>query len=373
MVDVARQRDDRRRRLAALARADRLEDAHHPLERPAERRPVLEVEALAQLLAVVRADRAPGALAHRLVPGLEVVHPRREQQRQRRADQQVLAVAARVLLDPAPLLLVDHAARVRVEHPARARVDHHEPRRADVAAVAPARPLDLAVGLEDVVAEDVRAVLRLPHARVDVVVVELARREVAEVLVEPVRHEAADDAVVPPALGADVRDPRLRRVPVVVDVVVVEDHRRGHGREQPAHVGLAPRLPVQARVLLEVGDRLARRHLGVAARADELAHPRRDLVGVDLVAEQDQRLGPLGRLLRLHPVHERPQRVDLAAVGVVVLAQRVRRLVRRADAAGAEDDPRRPRRVVGADDAGRQLAVRQRPHASRRRARPRRA
>lgn len=96
MVDVARQRDDRRRRLAALARADRLEDAHHPLERSAERRPVLEVEPLAQLLAVMRADRAPGALAHRLVPGLEVVHPGRQQQRQRRADQQVLAVAARL-------------------------------------------------------------------------------------------------------------------------------------------------------------------------------------------------------------------------------------------------------------------------------------
>jgi hypothetical protein len=29
----------------------------------------------------------------------------------------------------------------------------------------------------------------------------------------------------------------------------------GHRREQPAHVGLAPRLPVQARVLLEVRDR----------------------------------------------------------------------------------------------------------------------
>ena len=44
VVDVARQRDDRGRRLAALARADRADDAHHALERLAERRPVLEVE-----------------------------------------------------------------------------------------------------------------------------------------------------------------------------------------------------------------------------------------------------------------------------------------------------------------------------------------
>ena len=181
-------------------------------------------------------------------------------------------------------------------------------------------------------------------------------------LVEPVAHEAADDPLVPPALGAHVVDPRLRRVPVVVDVVVVEDHRRRHRREQPAHVGLAPRLPVQPRVLLEVGDGLARRHLGVAARADELAHVGRDLVGVDLVAEQDHRLGPLGRVLRRHPLRERVQGVDLAALGVLVLGQRVRRLVRRADAAGAEHDPRRLRLVVGADHARRKPAVAQRPH-----------
>ena len=303
----------------------------------------------------MRADRPPRPVAHRLVPRLEVVHPGREQQRQRRADQQVLAIAARVLLDEAPLLLVDHAALAGVEHPARARVDHHEPRRTDVAAVAPARPLDLAVGLEDVVAENLARVVRLPHARVDAVLVELAWRQVPEVLVDPVGHQAAHDPVVPPAPRAHVGDPRLRRVPVIVDVVVVEDHRRRHGGEQPAHVGIAPRLPVQAGVLLEVGDGLARRHLGVAARADELAHPRRDLVGIDLVAEQDQRLGPVGGLLLDHAVHERAQRVDLAALRMVVLALGVRRRVRRADAAGAEHDPRRPRRVVGADDARRQL------------------
>ena len=96
---------------------------------------------------------------------------------------------------------------------------------------------------------------------------------------------------------AHVLDPRLRRVPVVVDVVVVEDHRRRHRREQPADVRLRPRLAVQPRVLLEVGDGLARRHLGVAARADVLAHARRDLVGVDLVAEQHERVRPVVRVL----------------------------------------------------------------------------
>ena len=104
-------------------------------------------------------------------------------------------------------------------------------------------------------------------------------------------------------------DPAPGDVPVVVDVVVVEDHRRRHGREQPADVGLAPGLAVEPRVLLEVGDLLARRLARVAARADELERRRRDLVGVDLVAEQQQPVGPL-RLAALQELRVRPERVD---------------------------------------------------------------
>ena len=74
----------------------------------------------------------------------------------------------------------------------------------------------------------------------------------------------------------------------------------GHGREQPADVRLRPRLAVQPRVLLEVRDRLAGRHLGIAARADVLAHPRRHLVGVDLVAEQHERVRPARRVRQRH-------------------------------------------------------------------------
>ena len=71
---------------------------------------------------------------------------------------------------------------------------------------------------------------------------------------------------------------------------------------------------------------------------------RRDLVGVDLVAEQQQRVRPRRRPRPGdHALRDRHQRVDLAALRVLVLAQRVRRLVRRGHAAGAEQDPRRPR------------------------------
>ena len=88
-------------------------------------------------------------------------------------------------------------------------------------------------------------------------------------LVEPVGHERADDPLLPPGRRPHLAHPGRGDVPVVVDVVVVEDHRARHGREQPADVGIAPRLAVEPRVLLEVGDLLARRAARVAARADE--------------------------------------------------------------------------------------------------------
>ena len=73
-------------------------------------------------------------------------------------------------------------------------------------------------------------------------------------LVDPVRHQRAGDPLLPPARRLHVVAPRARRVPVVADVVVVEDHRARQGREQPADVRVAPRLLVEPGVLLEVGD-----------------------------------------------------------------------------------------------------------------------
>ena len=172
-------------------------------------------------------------------------------------------------------------------------------------------------------------------------------------LVEPVAREPADDPVVPPAGGAHVLDPGPRRVPVVVDVVVVEDHRRRHRREQPADVRLRPRVAVEQRVLLEVRDLLARRDGDVAALADLLDDLGRDLVGVDLVAEQDERVRPDVEVAAAHVVGQDPQRVDLAAVRVLVLGQRVRRPVRGAHPARAPGDPERRAGVVRADDARR--------------------
>ncbi len=151
---------------------------------------------------------------------------------------------------------------------------------------------------------------------------------------------------------AHLGDPLDRRVPVVVDVVVVEDHRGGHGREQPADHRLAPRSDVELHVVVVADDLLA---------LDLPLDGRVDLVGVDLVAEQQQRVRPLLGRGVAHPQRQPAQRVDLAAFGVLVLAQGVRRLVRGGDAAGAEDDPRPRVLGVRAQDARREAAVRLRP------------
>jgi hypothetical protein len=158
---------------------------------------------------------------------------------------------------------------------------------------------------------------------------ELARRKVSEVLVDPVGGKGARDPRLPPVRGPHLLDPRLGDVPVVVDVVVVEEHRARDGREEPADRGVAPRFVVEPRVLLEVRNLLAGRLPRVAPRPDPLERQRRDLVGVYLVAEEDDGVRPLVHRPVLHPARVSPEGVDLEAVGVVVGRERVRRDVGR--------------------------------------------
>ena len=127
VVDVARQHADRRRRgpprarrrPRAAARTSRSKDSPNAGQ-------CSRSSAWRSFSPSARRRLAPGAVADRLVPGLEVVQRRAHDQRQRRADQQVVDVAGGVLLDPAPLVGVDHRALAGVEHAPGARVDHHE-------------------------------------------------------------------------------------------------------------------------------------------------------------------------------------------------------------------------------------------------------
>ena len=94
---------------------------------------------------------------------------------------------------------------------------------------------------------------------------------------------------------------------------------------------------------------------------DQLLGLGRDLVGVDLVAEQQQRVGPVRDRLVAHALDEREEGVDLAAARVLVLAEDVGLGVRDRHAARAERQPQRLVVRVGADDAWRIGVVRRRP------------
>ncbi len=240
--------------------------------------------------------------------------------------------------DPPPLVVVHHVPLSVREHAGGAGIDHQHPRAAEVAEVRPARGRRLPVDL----------VREAPQALADVALVhgrgeqglggQLGGCQVAEVLVHPVGHERAGDAVLPPRLPPRIGDPLPRDVPVVDHVMVVEHHRAGHGGEEPPDVGIAPRLAVEPGVLLEVRDLLPGRLGGVAAGTDELDRLRRHLIRVHLIADQQESVGPrldAGR----KPPGVGPQRVDAEAVSILLGCKRVGRALGRADAAGAEHQP----------------------------------
>ena len=164
---------------------------------------------------------------------------------------------------------------------------------------------------------------------------------------QPVRPEPGDDALLPPGGRPDLALPGPRGVPVVADVVVVEDHRRRHGRQHPADDLLAPGQPVQLGVLDEVLDLQARRLVEAAPSGHELLEALvRGRVGIDLVAQQQQDVGPRRRGVVAQGERERAQRID--PVGPVALG-----IVRAGGAAGAEREVGQAAGAERADAAGR--------------------
>ena len=186
-------------------------------------------------------------------------------------------------------------------------------------------------------------------------------------LVQPVRHHPADDVVLPPRLLPDLVDPRDRRVPVVDHVVIVEDHHARDDRQHPALHVRSPRLVVQPGVLLEVGDIVETGQAVIVGEVTAtLTHHGpglgRGIVGVDLIAHEEQQVRPgLGQLSQ----HSQPvgvQRIDSPGALVMVGLEVPGRLVGSGGAARAEEDPQRSA-IKGPYHARRQSLVRQRPPA----------
>ena len=238
-----------------------------------------------------------------------------------------------------------------LQDPRRTGVDDDQARvRAELAGVAPPVGGGLLVGplgerveqLGGVVLVRVVGVLGDPLP--DLVLGALGGRHVAEVLVDPVRAEAGDDPVVPPVGGLHLVPPRLRGVPVVADVVVVEDHRAGQRREQPAVGRVGPGELVEVGVLLPVLELGPGRLLDAAAGLDELLHLVGGLVGVHLVAEEQHQVGPADLVVGIGVVVVRAvgdaghaQGVGAHGVDAVLLVARL--VVGDGGAARAEGEP----------------------------------
>ena len=177
-------------------------------------------------------------------------------------------------------------------------------------------------------------------------------------LVDPVAHVGTADPGRPPGLGLVFAAPGKRNVPVVVDVVIIEDHRGRDDRQQPSHRRLAPGLAVEEAVLSEVRDLVTRRARRVPARLDELAGGRAHLIGIDLVADQEHDIGPAfaGRLTQVQGIGgQRVRPMLLLMPGASPAASLDRQF---GDPAGTEDELQRPVRVQRPERARRELRTR---------------
>src|SRR6201747_3214002 len=258
-------------------------------------------------------------------------------------------VPARVLDAPVPILGFADLALALLQHPPGARVHEDHPGAAEVAAEAPTGAGAGRVRLFRELAQLRGGVDVGADAPVELVFVERPRREVAEVLVDPVAHHPGSGAALPQEFAPHLPQPGTGDVPVVAHVVVVPLHRDRDRRHQPADQRVPPGLFVQPRVLLVVGDLVSGRGLGAAPFADLFAGAGRALVDVDLVAEQEQELGPLVVLAADHFARQHVQGVVLLAVLVAVFAVHVGLLVRQGDPAGSEADVERGVTAEGAD------------------------
>ena len=158
-----------------------------------------------------------------------------------------------------------------------------------------------------------------------------------EVLIDPVRHQSTDDPGFVPVCLAHLGQPRFRGVPFVVDLVVVEHHRRRHRREHPANGGLCPRVPIAHAVFLKVLEGFPRPVLVDDAVPDDLGDAVGHLVGVELVTGHHHRVRPQRRRLAQHPLTVGVQDVDALAFRVPPALTRIRRAVGRRGATGAEE------------------------------------
>ena len=343
----------------------------HEVERVVERRPVLEVDALADLLGDLGGSPSPAG-------------------RRRPPRSSTRARAARAAAGTAATCR-SAGGRCR---PGRGRRTTPTPRRrascgrpaastrpqressttsrtrADVAGVAP--PVALRVAGRPASANSSSTVPASPSAAVSAAYSGIGRalvdREVAGVLVDPVRAEPADDPVVPPRQRGHLARATRRevfqssRMSWSSKIIML-----GHGREQPAVRRVAPG---------ELVD-LAYSSKSASSAPGGSSRPRLRLDEVAASRPTARRRTPGRRGTAPRPATRPPAalasrwpnaRSVSMPVGLVVLL-----VVRHRCAARAEDQPQAAARVERPDPARREVELRVRPAPGRRRGGPRTA
>ena len=337
VVDVPGEHADRRRRpLTGIAGRDPSDQPGEPVEGVVEGLPVLEVGALADRLGEPAAPAGP--VGRDLVDGLHVAERVGEQPGQRGAETRWSTAPSRICCSTqpnsrSPSMRWRPSSRIRPfrESIMMKRLVPRSQRKLN------RRPFDPSTSASARSASSTSSGQMSPCGVEDAVVVGVGGQflggEVAQVLVDPVGRQRRADPLAPPRLLGHLLAPYLRGVPVVVDVVVVEDHRGGDAGHQPAHLGVGPGVAVEPDVLVVADDLVVGPvRVVVAAPGDAAAVLRGELVGVDLVAEQQQRVGPLLRRLSGHAGGVGVQRVDAELAGL--LGDDDLRIP-----AGPEDDP----------------------------------
>ena len=119
--------------------------------------------------------------------------------------------AGRVIDDPVPLLRVHHLPSVVGQHACRPRVEDEQAGVAEVAKVRPPACSGLAVAHVGESAEPGARVLVLLHELEHRFLCELGWRQIAQVLVDPVRHEGTGDPGLPPGLPTAFPAPNATR------------------------------------------------------------------------------------------------------------------------------------------------------------------
>ena len=157
----------------------------------------------------MRAPREPAAT--RSSHDLHVVQCTWEQPGQRGADEEVVVVSLGLLLDPGELGFGHHRAPTVGEYSTAARIDHQQAHGSQVAAIRPLCSLG-AVGLfvgggRELAQQWCGITLVAPHPLVEIVGGEGGGRQIAEMLIHPVRGQRTDDALLPPWGGLDLVAP----------------------------------------------------------------------------------------------------------------------------------------------------------------------